>query len=198
MFFRYKKFGDVILIYIFNFIHKLSILIILVGINISSFAANKNIHCFKKFTLAFYSFGLFYSNESNTGIDKDVAIEMIKRSNCSIEMFEMPRIRIWKSLENGSLDFATSGIESVERDKFAYFSFYNQIKNLVIFRKDANVSSWNSFFNNKFLKLGVIRGYKHGEADKMVSILNAHNRVIDYAEQETLYEELNKNNVQLY
>lgn len=172
------------------------ILFLFILFNENVFAITENKHCFKKFTLAFYSFGFFYSTETKTGIDKDVAIEMMKRSKCSIEMFEMPRIRIWKSIENGSLDFATSGLETIERDKFAYFALYNQFKNVVIFRKDANVSSWNSFFSNKLLKLGVIRGYKHGEPDRMIDVLKEQNRVIDYAEQVTLYDELNKNSVQ--
>jgi polar amino acid transport system substrate-binding protein len=182
---------------IFKFFFNIIIIILsIIYINISSFSEDKKIQCFKKFTLAFYNYGLFYSAETKKGIDKDVAEELIKRSKCNIELFEMPRIRIWKSLENGKLDFATSGIQTPERDQFAYFAYYSQFKNFVISRKDANVSSWNDFLSHKTLKLGVIRGFKHGDSDKMVDLLQTENRVLDFAEEKTLYEELYNNHVQ--
>ena len=80
--------------------------------------------CSRTYTLAFHDHGLLYSAETNTGIDKDVADELIRRSGCKVTVSLMPRARIWQLIESGALDFSLSGIANAERDKFAGFAWY--------------------------------------------------------------------------
>ncbi|MBX9839982.1 MAG: transporter substrate-binding domain-containing protein, partial [Silvanigrellaceae bacterium] len=157
-------------------------------IPIKLFACDIKLNCFKKFNVSLYNSGFFYSSEKNEGVDKDIINEIMKRNKCQYDISVMPRIRIWKSLENGSLDLSTSGIQNKERDKFAFFINYIKLKNYIILKKELNFHSWQEFLNNKNLKIGVIRGFKHGEADKWLEILNKENRVIENVDHNALYD----------
>ena len=161
------------------------------------FAEDKKIECFKVFKLSLYNYGYFYSLKKNIGIDKDIAEELEKRSKCKFEyIVDMPRIRTLKSIENGSLDFTMSSIQTPDRDIYSYFSFYYKIKNFAVVRKGANTNSWDSFITNKSFIFGVVRGYKYGDSDEKINILKEKNRVIDYAEPELMYDALKNNDVQ--
>ncbi len=173
------------------------ILICMIVFNKNIFAENKKINCFKVFKFSLYNYGYFYSLEENIGIYKDIAEELEKRSKCKFEyILDMPRIRTLKSIENGTLDFTLSSLQTPDRAKYSYFSFYYKIKNFVIIRKEVNASSWNDFISNKNLKFGIVRGYKHGESDEKLEILKTKNRIVDYAEPQNLYEALKNNDIQ--
>ena len=80
--------------------------------------------CSRSLTLALHDHGLLYSADTDSGIDKDVADELIRRSGCKVTTSLLPRARIWQLIESGALDFSLSGITNAERDKFAGFAWY--------------------------------------------------------------------------
>src|SRR5471032_462984 len=80
--------------------------------------------CSRTFTLALHDHGLLYSAETNSGIDKDFADELIRRSGCKVSVSLMSRARIWQLIESGALDFSLSGITNAERNRFASFAWY--------------------------------------------------------------------------
>ncbi len=80
--------------------------------------------CSRPFTLALHDHGLLYSLDTDSGIDKDFADELIRRSGCEIRVSLMSRARIWKLIESGALDFSLSGIANEERNQYASFAWY--------------------------------------------------------------------------
>lgn len=153
--------------------------------------------CSRPLTLALYDYGLLYSTQSDTGIDKDFADELIRRSGCKITISVMPRIRIWELIEAGALDFSVSGIAGGDRDKFAGFAWYFSSKFFLLVRKDANVRELADFENNPKLILGVMRSFQYSKnAKRLLETLKLERRV-EYATQlEPLYQILKLNRIQ--
>jgi polar amino acid transport system substrate-binding protein len=98
--------------------------------------------CSRPFTLALHDHGLLYSADTDTGIDRDFAEELIRRSGCKISVSVMSRARIWQLIESGALDFSLSGIANAERNRFASFAWYFSNKYYLLVRKDAACTSW--------------------------------------------------------
>lgn len=153
--------------------------------------------CSRPFTLALHDHGLLYSAETDTGIDKDVANELIRRSGCKVSVNLMPRARIWQLIESGALDFSLSGITNAERDKFAAFAWYFSNKYYLLVRKDAGVNNLADFERNKQLQLGVIRSFRYSETgNRLVDALQAANRVSQAGGLAPLYQTLMLNHIQ--
>lgn len=148
-------------------------------------------------TLALHQHGLLYSANTDTGIDKDFAEELIRRSGCRVSVTVLPRARIWQLIESGALDFSLSGITNPERDRFAAFAWYFSNKYYLLVRKDANVQRLKEFERNAKLQLGVIRGFRYSRnANRMVDRLHEVQRVSYAAGLDPLYEVLMTNRVQ--
>jgi polar amino acid transport system substrate-binding protein len=98
--------------------------------------------CSRPYTLALHDHGLLYSAATDTGIDKDFADELIRRSGCKVNVSLMSRARIWQLIESGALDFSLSGITNPERDKYAAFAWYFSNKYYLLVRKDAGITRW--------------------------------------------------------
>lgn len=148
-------------------------------------------------TLALHQHGLLYSANTDTGIDKDFAEELIRRSGCRVSVTVLPRARIWQLIESGALDFSLSGITNPERDRFAAFAWYFSNKYYLLVRKDANVQRLEEFERNAKLQLGVIRGFRYSRnANRMVDRLHEVQRVSYAAGLDPLYEVLMTNRVQ--
>ena len=96
--------------------------------------------CSRTFTLALHDHGLLYSADTDTGIDKDFADELMRRSGCKISVSLMSRDRIWQLIESGALDFSLSGIANEERKRFASFAWYFSNKYYLLVRKDAGMN----------------------------------------------------------
>ena len=153
--------------------------------------------CSRPFTLALHDHGLLYSAETNTGIDKDFADELIRRSGCKITVSLMPRARIWQLIESGALDFSLSGIANNERYRFASFAWYFSNKYYLLVRKDGGVQSLADFERNDKLQLGVIRSFRYSEtANRFVDKLHAANRVNQAGGLAPLYQTLIQNRIQ--
>lgn len=153
--------------------------------------------CSRTYTLALHDHGLLYSADSDAGIDKDIADEVIRRSGCKVKISLMPRARIWQLIESGALDFSLSGITNQERDRFAAFSWYFSNKYYLLVRRDAQARTFAEFEHNDHLQLGVIRGFRYSEsANQLVDQLNIANRVSQAGGLAPLYQALLSNQIQ--
>jgi len=153
--------------------------------------------CGRTFTLALHDHGLLYSAETDRGIDKDIADELIRRSGCKVSVSLMPRARIWQLIESGALDFSLSGITNPERERFAAFAWYVSNKYYLLTRKDAGVAKVADFERNDRLQLGVIRSFRYSaNANQMVDRLTAANRISQAGGLSPLYELLLANKIQ--
>jgi polar amino acid transport system substrate-binding protein len=154
--------------------------------------------CSRPYTLALHDHGLLYSVETGTGIDKDIADELIRRSGCRVTISVMPRSRIWQLIESGALDFSLSGIATGDRSKFAAFAWYFSSKYYLLLRKDSEVRQVADFTRNRGLRLGVIRGFGYSPtADRLVHELQGEQRIVySSGGLAPLYETLLANRIQ--
>lgn len=153
--------------------------------------------CTRTYTLAYHEHGMLYASASDSGIDKDVAEEMIKRSGCKFEVSLMPRSRIWLQIEDGNLDFSMSGITNDARDKFAGFAWYFHNKYYLLARKDAHVNSLADFEKNPTLEIGAVRSFRYSpQANAFVDKLGEQKRVTDVLEHKLLLNMIKLNRIQ--
>lgn len=153
--------------------------------------------CSRPLTLGLHEHGLLYSTDTDSGIDKDFADELIRRSGCTITVSVMARSRIWQLIESGALDFSLSGIADADRNQFAAFAWYFSNKYYLLVRKDANVRKLTDFEENKHLRLGVIRSFRYSEnANHLVDKLQDERRVVYATGLPPLYETLLNNHIQ--
>lgn len=147
--------------------------------------------CSRSFTLALHDHGLLYSLQTDTGIDRDFADELARRSGCQIRVSVMSRARIWKLIESGALDFSLSGIANDERNRYADFAWYFSDKYYLLVRKDAGVVALADFERDERLQLGVIRSFRYSDsANRLVDTLASENRVSQAGGLEPLYQAL--------
>ncbi|WOD14769.1 substrate-binding periplasmic protein [Paraburkholderia kirstenboschensis] len=147
--------------------------------------------CSRPFTLALHDHGLLYSVETDAGIDKDFADELIRRSGCQVRVTLMSRARIWKLVESGALDFSLSGIANDERNQYADFAWYFSDKYYLLVRKDAGIGRLVDVEHNDQFQLGVIRSFRYSEsANRLVDKLSAENRVSQAGGLDPLYQAL--------
>ncbi|MDT9001894.1 transporter substrate-binding domain-containing protein [Paucibacter sp. APW11] len=147
--------------------------------------------CSRPLSLGLHDHGLLYSPQTGTGIDRDVADELIRRSGCRIQVALMPRARIWQLIEAGALDFSLSGISTPQRDKFAAFAWYFSNKYYLLVRRDAQVQSLADFAANERLTLGVIRSFRYSDsANRFVDELQARQRITQSSGLTPLFEAL--------
>lgn len=140
---------------------------------------------------------MLYSKELDQGIDKDVALEMLKRSGCKFTITTLPRARIWLYIEQGSLDFSMSGITNKERDQFADFGWYLFNKYYFLVRKDSGVKNLSDFKNNKKLLLGKIRSFRYCEnGNALVDQMEAQKRIFEVTQQDQLLDMIKRNHIQ--
>jgi polar amino acid transport system substrate-binding protein len=153
--------------------------------------------CTQTYTLALHDHGLLYSAETDAGIDKDVADELIRRSGCKVVVSLMPRARIWQLIESGALDFSLSGIANPERERFASFAWYFSNKYYLLVRNDAGVRSLSDFEANGKLQLGVIRSFRYSaSANRLVDQLQNANRLSQAGGLAPLYQALLQGHIQ--
>ena len=171
--------------------------LMLVLCDLNAIAVASGPDCSRPFTLALHEHGLLYSADTNTGIDKDFADELIRRSGCKVNVNVMPRARIWQLIESGALDFSLSGIATAERNRFASFAWYFSNKYYLLVRKDANVKQLSDLDHKDRFQLGVIRSFRYGEsANRLVDKLQSANRVSQANGLAPLYQTLFLNHIQ--
>jgi polar amino acid transport system substrate-binding protein len=175
----------------------LALLVLLATFGLAGAAPAAAMDCSRTYTLAFHDHGLLYSADTDSGIDKDVADELIRRSGCKVAVRLMPRARIWQLIESGALDFSLSGITNAERDKFAGFAWYFSNKYYLLVRNDAGVRTLADFEQNPGLALGVIRSFRYSEsANRLVDQLQEVNRLSQAGGLSPLYQTLMQGRIQ--
>jgi polar amino acid transport system substrate-binding protein len=153
--------------------------------------------CSRPFSLALHEHGLLYSAGTDSGIDKDFADELIRRSGCKVNVSLLPRSRIWQLIESGALDFSLSGIANAERNRFAAFAWYFTNNYYLLVRKDSGVNRLADFERIDGLQLGIIRSFRYSDsANRLVDQLLAANRVSQASGLAPLYETLLLNRIQ--
>ncbi len=153
--------------------------------------------CSRTFTLAYHDHGMLYAKATDQGIDRDVAIEMIKRSGCKFEVSLMPRSRIWLWIESGQLDFSMSGITNEARDKYASFAWYLYNKYYFMVREDAGTTSLAEFEKNPRLQIGAVRSFRYSKnLNDMVDRLTAQRRMTEVPDHEQLLNMMRLNRIQ--
>ncbi|MBY0466371.1 MAG: transporter substrate-binding domain-containing protein [Burkholderiales bacterium] len=173
------------------------LLSLLLGLGFAAVAHAAPIDCSRPYTLALHDHGLLYSAATDTGIDKDVADELIRRSGCKVVVSLMPRARIWQLIESGALDFSLSGITNAQRDKFAGFAWYFSNKYYLLVRNNTGVQKVADFEKNDRLQLGVIRSFRYSEsANQLVDTLQSANRVTQAGGLAPLYQTLMQGAIQ--
>lgn len=171
--------------------------VLLAGWTLGAAAAPELPDCSRPLTLAYHDHGLLYSRASDRGIDKDVAMEMLRRSGCRFEISVMPRARIWMQIESGQLDFSMSGISNEAREKFAGFAWYLYNKYYLIVRKEAGAGSLADFEANPRLKLGAIRSFRYSpRLNQLVDRLAPQQRITEVADHEQLLSMMKLDRIQ--
>lgn len=179
-----------------RFLRSLVGILALTGCLISN-AVTAGPSCTRAYTLALHDHGLLYSADTNAGIDKDFADELIRRSGCKVTVSLMPRARIWQLIESGALDFSLSGISNAERNRFAGFAWYFTNKYYLLVRRDSGVRTLADFERNEKLQLGVIRSFRYSEtANRLVDALHEARRVTQAGGLSPLYQTLMLNHIQ--
>lgn len=170
---------------------------LLLGLVFVAAANAAPVDCTRTYTLALHDHGLLYSAETDTGIDKDVAEELARRSGCKVVISLMPRARIWQLIESGALDFSLSGITNAQRDQFAGFAWYFSNKYYLLVRSSSGVQTVSAFEKNDTLRLGVIRSFRYSEsANQLVDKLQSANRISHASGLAPLYQTLMQGSIQ--
>ncbi|MBF0237111.1 MAG: transporter substrate-binding domain-containing protein [SAR324 cluster bacterium] len=151
----------------------------------------------KPFTVGFYEYGLYYDSNGK-GIDKDIIDELKKRTGCPFEEMVLKRARIWSDLASGDLDIGMTGIQTEERDNFAWFANYLSMKNYAILRAGIadKVKRPEDFLALKDLQFGMLRSFKHGVIqDQIIDQLRAQQRVQESPDAESIFKKLKEQRV---
>ncbi len=138
---------------------------------------------------AHYEFGLPYA-AGQGGIDEDIRQELERRSGCRFEVSVRPRARIWLELERGELDMAGSGIQTEQRDHYAWFAHYVLEDNRVLLAATvpASVDSIDAFTAQPGLRLGGVRSFSYSPFyDAHVERLQQHGRLHSTADTRSLF-----------
>ncbi|MBK7314554.1 substrate-binding periplasmic protein [Candidatus Aalborgicola defluviihabitans] len=157
-------------------------------------AATNAAYCSKPVRVAMFEFGVLYRADTSDGMDVRILAELERHSGCTFERVYMPRSRIWKELQMGRLDMATSAIPTSERKVYGYLLPYFKARNVVLMRRQsAPVDVNQTTFENGKLRLGVVRGFRHeADYDTMVAKLSAHGRVVEAVDVVDLFRLLDR------
>lgn len=152
--------------------------------------------------VALYEYGYFFEGDPNgdgTGIDHDVLAELRSRTGCAFDVSVQARARIWEDLAAGDLDLALSGIQTAERDEFAFFATYLTMKNYELIRAEVaqTVQSEAAFLADPNLDWGVVRAFRHGAPqDAFLAQLDEAQRVQESPEVAGVFAKLGANRIQ--
>lgn len=139
--------------------------------------------------VALYEYGYFYN--AGQGIDQDVVQELMRRTGCGMDVQVMTRARIWADLASGGLDMSVSGIQTPERDQFAWFAHYLIMKNYALIpqRLASTVRGPEDFLAQPKLQFGVVRAFKHGVGqDALLAQLRQQQRVQESPDVQTVFK----------
>ncbi len=140
-------------------------------------------------TVGLYDSGFLFHDLHDHGISKDVVVEVFKRMNLKYEIKVMPRARISSMLEEGSLPMSVNTIKTSEREKYGWFVPYFAEKNVVLLRRNINISSEEELLNSKNIKVGIVRGYYYGEYYMgLIEKLKEKNLIVEAKDIDSLFD----------
>lgn len=148
----------------------------------------------KAIQFSHHPFGYFYSD--GQGIDVDLVAELSRRSGCPFVETVKPRSRIWRELEEGTLEMAGNGIETEQRDKFAAFIPYMAVRAKLLYLGNDTAPTTVEDLLQQPVRVGIVRSFKHGEPyDGAVEQLRQQGKVVEARDMQQLFEWLQKSRI---
>lgn len=144
------------------------------------------------YEVTLYEYGsLYYRNAQgrHVGIDPEVLEEISRRSGCRFSTRLDSRVRTWAALADGRLDMTVSALPTPERARYVHFIGYFVTRNHLLLKESLarRVGSLADFEADPRLRLGVVRGFKHGPLlDAWIERLRAQGRVSESPDAEVL------------
>lgn len=138
--------------------------------------------------VAFYELGINYDPKTHSGRDLDFVNDLARRTGCRFDPAFDSRIRIWKQLEDGSLDMTVSALYTPEREKFARFVLVSWEHDLILVHlKPGFPVTAEEFLADSSLLAGTVKGYHYSPGvDEWIGTLRARNRTYEAPDVETL------------
>ncbi|HEX2012601.1 MAG TPA: transporter substrate-binding domain-containing protein [Roseateles sp.] len=155
------------------------------------------------YRVGFYSFGPFYYRDAAgnpAGVDADLIAALAERSGCTLQGSLESRVRTWALMNSGKLDITVSGIATPERERLAEFWPYARTRNHALLPRSLaqRVNSAEAFVADRSLRVGVVRGFRHGERlDAWLERLRNRGRVYEVADFDALLRVLRAGRVEL-
>jgi len=164
----------------------------------AAFAAEPQPECPTPIKVGFYGCCYFY--QQDRGIDVEILRTLAERSGCEFSSTYMPRARVWHDMALAHLDMTTMGIETPERDEFAWFLGYLQTKYLAVYRpSQVSIKSLEQIAAGK-MTIGMVRSFRHGAAiDAMIDDLKDRepDRIVEVRDEMALFRLLAAGRVQV-
>lgn len=149
--------------------------------------------------VGFFEFGVLFNAERGTGrgfgLDRDLALELEKRSGCKFEGALMSRARIWVEMREGRLDMTLSALKTPDREAMAWMFPYARGEQVPLLSATVAPAERNekSFMANRNLKFGVVRGFRHHPYyDALIEQLRAEDRVVEAVDEAQLISMLKR------
>lgn len=145
-----------------------------------------------------FGYGYYEVNGEGKGTFKDLADELGKRTGCSFIAQVMPLARIWEDLANGRLDINVGGIQTVERERVAWFFPYLTAKYSTFLRTSIapSVKNADDFMRQTTLRFGFVRNGAAGKKNGLwLDRMREAGRLEESANYETLFEKLEKGRI---
>lgn len=147
--------------------------------------------------LALYEVGLYYNQ--GVGLDKDMADELQRRSKCTFDIVVLPRARIFKEMESGKVDIATSVLETPERSRVMWIANYIQLRYYAIINAalSPQIRTMEDLVRSDTqLQWSVVRSFSYGPYfDPLLKVLAERGRVHEVTEAGQSYKMLMANRV---
>jgi polar amino acid transport system substrate-binding protein len=138
--------------------------------------------------VAFYEFGINYDPATSGGRDLDLINDLSRRTGCRFEHVYDSRVRIWKQLEEGTLDMTVSAIDTPDREQFARFVLTSWDRDLILVHlKPGFPVTADEFLADRTLLAGAVKGYHYTAGiDEWVNSLRAQKRTYEAPDVATL------------
>ena len=138
--------------------------------------------------VAYYEFGVNFDPKTSGGRDHDLINELARRTGCRFDDVFDSRVRIWKQLEDGSLDMTGSALATPEREKFVRFVYVAWERDFIIAHlKPGFPVTADEFLADHNLLVGAVKSYRYTPGiDEWISALRAQGRTYEAPDAETL------------
>ena len=171
----------------------LKIILVLLCFSHRAFAANNDLPICPDRPIRYAVFDSGYYYHNGKGMDVDIAKELSTRTQCRFEIIVLPIARLWAEVQNGKVDMVGTGVQTVEREKYAYFFNlrYSTPYIISILPLPKNINSMEQLMRDPSITIGIQRQFDHGVFfNPFLQQLRDNNRVIEAADTEALLKML--------